>query len=511
MNYRMIGYTLGWLLMFEAGFLVVPFITSFFFFEWWPMASFLITMIICGGLGFLMSFKKPEDQTLYAKDGLVIVALSWIVLSLFGALPFVISGSIPNYIDAFFEIASGFTTTGSSIIPAVEDMPKCILMWRSFSNWVGGMGVLVFIMAFLPLGGAQNLHIMRAESPGPTVSKLVPKMKTTAFILYLIYFVLTVIMFIVLMFDNGLDAVNGKMEVFEALCTSFSTAGTGGFGFLNDSFAGFSNYIQIVVTVFLFIFSINFSSYFLLIKGRFKDAINQEVRVFLLIAIVAVVAVALNIYYAGPTGINTELINQGANSDFNPETGYSLADSFKHAAFNVASIISTCGFGTENFVAWPELSQVIIGLLMFIGGCAGSTAGGLKVSRLTILIKGVGRELKAAIHPRQVKKITIDNRPVDDEVIRSVNSYITCYIVVFVASLLLISIDPFVTDLTTGFTAVSATLNNIGPGLGAIGPASNFAGFSWFSKLILSFDMIAGRLELIPMLLMFAPSTWKKN
>lgn len=508
MNYRMIGYTLGWLLMFEAGFLVVPFITSFFYLEWWPMASILITMAICFGLGLLFSHKKPEDKALYAKDGLVIVALSWIVLSIFGAFPFVISGAIPNYIDAFFETASGFTTTGSSIVPAVEELPKCMLMWRSFTHWVGGMGVLVFIMAFLPLGGAQNLHIMRAESPGPTVSKLVPKVRTTAFILYLIYFVLTVIMFIILLFDNGHDAPHGKMTVFDALNTAFATAGTGGFGFKNDSFAGFSDYAQIVVTVFMFIFSINFSSYYLLFKKRFRDAFNLEVRVFLIIVIVAITAITINILYGG---VDKELIYQGANSDYDPETGYSVGDAIKHAAFNVATIISTSGFGTENFVAWPELSQIIIILLMFIGACAGSTGGGIKVSRIIILIKGIGRELKAAIHPRQVKKITIDKRPVDDEVVRSVNSYIICYIVVFVVSMLLISIDPFVKDLTTGFTAVTATINNIGPGLGAIGPTSNFAGFSWFSKIVLSFDMIAGRLELIPMLLLFAPSTWRKN
>ena len=505
MNYKMIGYTLGWLLLFEAGFLVVPLITSLFFFEWWPMCSLLITMAICAVLGYLLIFNKPENKVLYAKDGLVIVSMSWIILSAFGALPFVISGSIPNYIDAFFETSSGFTTTGSSIVPAVEELPKCMLMWRSFTHWVGGMGVLVFIMAFLPLGGAQNLHIMRAESPGPTVSKLVPKMKTTAFILYLIYFILTVVMFIVLLFDPGTDAANGKMTVFDALNTAFATAGTGGFGIKNDSIAGFSSFSQIVVTVFMLIFSINFSSYYLLGKRRLKDAFNLEVRVFLIIVIVAIVSIALNIYY----GEIDETQIYSSNTDYNG--GYSLGDAFKHAAFNVATIISTTGFGTENFVAWPELSQIIIIILMFIGACAGSTGGGIKVSRILILVKGVGRELKSAIHPRQVKKITIDKRPVEDEVVRSVNAYIICYIVVFICSLLLISLDPFVEDLTTGFTAVAATINNIGPGLGAIGPTSNFAGFSWFSKLVLSFDMIAGRLELIPMLLLFAPSTWKKN
>lgn len=505
MNYKMIGYTLGWILLFEAGFLCVPLITSIVYFEWWPMASILITMAICAGVGYLLSFKKPQNKNLFAKDGLVIVALSWIFLSAFGALPFVISGTIPNYVDAFFETASGFTTTGSSILTAVEELPKCMLMWRSFTHWVGGMGVLVFIMAFLPLGGAQNLHIMRAESPGPTVSKLVPKMRTTALILYVIYFAFTALMFVILLFDPGTDAQNGKMTVFEALNTAFATAGTGGFGFRNDSFAGFSSYSQIVVTVFMILFSINFSSYYLIGKRRFKDAFNLEVKVFLMIVALSTVAIALNIYY-GEIG---EAIYDVANTDY--DGSYTLADAFKHAAFNVATIISTSGFGTENFVAWPELSQIIIIVLMFIGACAGSTGGGIKVSRMLILIKGVGRELKAAIHPRQVKKITIDNRPVENEVVRSVNSYIICYVVVFVVSLLLISIDPFVTDLTTAFTSVAATINNIGPGLGAIGPTSSFAGFSWFSKIVLSFNMIAGRLELIPMLILFAPSTWKKN
>ncbi len=503
----MIRYTLGYILLFEAAFLSIPLVTALVYGEWWPLASIVITMAICLVLGWLTSYKKPKDMKLYARDGLVIVSMSWIVLSAFGALPFVISGSIPNYIDALFEMASGFTTTGSSIVPSVEDLPKCMLMWRSFANWIGGMGVLVFIMAFLPLGGAQNLHIMRAESPGPTVSKLVPKMRTTALILYVIYFVMTVVMFITLLFDKGVDAAHGKMTVFEALNTAFATAGTGGFGFMNDSFAGFSSYVQIVVTVFMLLFSINFSSYYLIIKRRLRDAFNLEVRVFLIIVVTAIVLIACNIHYAD---IGSGVFDV-ANTDYTVDGGYSWADSFKHAAFNVATIISTSGFGTENFVAWPQLSQIILVLLMFIGACAGSTGGGIKVSRIIILIKGVGRELKAAIHPRQVKKITIDQRPVESETVRSVNAYIVCYIAVFIGVLLLISLDPYVEDLTTAFTAVAATINNIGPGLGTIGPTSNFAGFNGFSTLVLTFSMIAGRLELLPMLLLFAPSTWKNK
>ncbi len=530
MNFKMIRYTLGWLMIFEAGFLTVPLITSLCYIftqplEWWAMISILIGMIICAGLGTLCVLKKPKNTTLYAKDGLVVVAMSWIVLSLLGAIPLFLNGlkydnaARLNFIDCFFEISSGFTTTGSSVITAVEDLPNSMLMWRSFTHWVGGMGVLVFIMAFLPLGGAQNLHIMRAESPGPTVSKLVPKMKKTAFILYLIYFILTVIMFITLLFDKGNGASRGKMSVFEALNTAFATAGTGGFGFKNDSFAGFSDYAQIVVTVFMFIFSINFSSYYLVFKRRFKDALNLEVKIFLLIVIVAILIITLSLCFTSFTGEKLEQILEVDASDINVEINdkgeaegtYKFPVALKHAAFNVGTLISTSGFGTENFVAWPELTQIVIVLLMFVGACAGSTGGGIKVSRILILFKGVGRELKGAIHPRQVNKITIDKRPVPDETVRSVNSYIACYIIVFVVALLLISLDPYVTDLTTGFTSIAATINNIGPGLGTIGPTSNFSGFSWFSKIVLSFTMIAGRLELIPILILFSPRTWKKN
>jgi trk system potassium uptake protein TrkH len=361
---------------------------------------------------------------------------------------------------------------------------------------------------------------MRAESPGPTVSKLVPKMKKTAFILYLIYFILTVIMFITLLFDNGANAENGKMTVFEALNTAFATAGTGGFGFKNDSFAGFSNFAQIVVTVFMFIFSINFSSYYLVFKRRFKDALNLEVKIFLIIVIAAILIITLTLCFTEFTGEKLDQILEVDASDIeltrneNDEIisgKYGFWTALKHAAFNVGTLISTSGFGTENFVAWPELTQIVIVLLMFIGACAGSTGGGIKVSRILILFKGVGRELKSAIHPRQVNKITIDKRPVPDETVRSVNAYIACYIIVFVISMLLISLDKYVTDLTTAFTAIAATINNIGPGLGTIGPTSNFAGFNWFSKIVLSFTMIAGRLELIPILILFSPRTWKKN
>ncbi len=478
MNFSMIRYTLGWLLIFEAVFFAVPLITAAVFLES-AFFSFLLAAAISLGAGLILSFKKPKNTELYAKDGFVIVSLSWIVLSLFGAIPFMFTGSTVAFIDALFETVSGFTTTGASIFAAVENLPKSILMWRSFTHWIGGMGVLVFIMAFLPLSGGQNMHIMRAESPGPEVSKLVPRVKKTATILYIIYFVMTLIMFVILLFSG--------MNPFDAVNTSFATAGTGGFGFRNDSFASFAPIQQIIVTVFMLLFSINFNSYYLVLKLKFKDAINSEVKAFVFIVLAAITIITINI-----------------SSMFE-----SIWDALRHAAFNVASLISTTGFSTENFDLWPELSKTVLVIVMFIGACAGSTGGGIKVSRIIILFKGMGRELSTLVHPRQVKKITIDSRPVDREVVRSVNAYIVTFILIFVASLLAVSFEN--RDMVTNFTAVTATINNIGPGLGGVGPASNFAAFSPFSKLVLIFDMLAGRLELFPMLILFSPSTYKRS
>ena len=402
----MIRYTLGWLLLFEGAFLILPLITAAIY---WEVAffAFLVATVISAGLGVLLTRWKPRSSTLYAKDGFVIVSLSWILLSLCGALPFLFTGVTSSFVDALFESASGFTTTGASIFAEVEWLPKSILMWRSFTHWIGGMGVLVFIMAFLPLSGGQNMHIMRAESPGPEVSKLVPRVKNTAIILYLIYFIMTVIQFIVYLFAG--------MSVFEAINTAFATAGTGGFGFRNDSFASFTPTQQILVTVFMLLFSINFNSYYLVLKCKFKDAFNTEVRVFLVIVFVAISVVAVNIY--------TSLDHF---ADF--------GEAVRHAAFTVASLISTTGFSTENFNLWPALAQTMLVLVMFIGACAGSTGGGIKVSRIIILVKGMLRELRTIIHPRQVKKITIDSRPVESSVVVSVGAYISCYIMLFTVS-----------------------------------------------------------------------------
>ena len=478
MNYSMIRYTLGWILRFEAMFLLLPLGAAIYYGEEYVL-SYIIAIAITLLAGIPLALNKPKNSAIYAKDGFVIVALSWIVLSLFGSTPFLLTGATSSFINALFETVSGFTTTGASIFATVEDLPRSLLLWRSFTHWVGGMGVLVFVMAFLPLGGGQNLHIMRAETTGPAVSKLVPRVKNTAIILYIIYFAMTLIMLISLLV-SGMDA-------FDAINTAFSTAGTGGFGFKNDSFASSTATQQIIVTVFMLLFSVNFNSYYLVMKVKLRDAVNTEVISFFVIVILAIAIITVDIRDAFE----------------------SVWEALRHVAFTVSSIISTTGFATVDFNLWPSLSKSVLVIIMFIGACAGSTGGGIKVSRILILIKGVGREISTLIHPRQVKKITLDNHPVEHEVIRSVNAYIACYFLIFSASLILISFDKF--DLVTTFTSVTATINNIGPGLGDIGPTSNYFEFTTFSKLVLIFDMLAGRLELFPMLLLFSPSTWKRT
>ena len=485
MNFSFIKRTLGWLLLFLSLFLAVPLITAAVYWEK-EFFSVLISMLISAGVGSLCLIGKPARKEIYAREGFVIVALSWIVMSLFGALPFFLSGAIPSYLDALFETVSGFTTTGATVIPtgeAIEALPKCLLMWRSFTHWVGGMGVLVLIMAFLPLGGAGNLHMMRAESTGADVGKLVPRMRKTAIILYAIYGAFTAMEFVLLLF--------GGMSVFEALNTAFSTAGTGGFGIKGDSMASYNSYLQIVVTVFMLLFSINFNSYFLLLRGKIKEAFTTEVKVFFSIVGGAILIVSLNIFLTP-----------------NEVYDYSLFEAVKHAAFSVASVISTTGFATEDFNLWPTLSKTVLVLLMFIGTCAGSTGGGLKVSRIVVLVKGGMREVGQMIHPKQVKKISVDGRKMEHEVVRSINAYLVAFLLVFVVSLIFVSFEGY--DPTTSFTAVAATINNIGPGLGAVGPSGNFAFFSPFSKLVLIFDMLAGRLEIFPMLILFSLRTWKK-
>ncbi len=479
MNFSMIRYTLGWLLSFEACFFALPIVCSLIYSDGAAM-GFLFSMLICAAIGGLMIIKRPKSTAFYAKEGFVIVSLSWILLSIFGALPFMFSGVTTSYIDALFETASGFSTTGASIFTEVEWLPESILLWRSFTHWIGGMGVLVFIMAFLPLSGGHNLHLMRAESTGPDVSKLVPKVRNTAIILYGIYFALTAVLFISLLIAD--------MSFFDAINTAFSTAGTGGFGFKNDSFAGATPAQQIIVTVFMLIFSVNFNAYYLVLRRRFKDALNTEVKIFFLIVFIATALITVNVL------TSTELFD-------------TVGEAIRHSAFTVASIISTTGFTTVSFELLPYLALTVIVLIMFVGGCAGSTAGGIKCSRIVILFKGMTRELRTIIHPRQVKKITLDSRPVEREVIRSVNAYIVTFFVLFVTSLILVTFDN--RDLITNFTSVTATINNVGPGLGDA--FANFAGFSPLSKIVFIFNMLAGRLELFPMLVLFSPMTYKKT
>ncbi len=478
MNYRMIKYTLGWLLIFESAFFLLPVLTGIIYAEKATFA-FLWSILCAAGVGTLFVIRKPKTTKLYSREGFVIVALSWIFLSIFGSLPFIFSGVVPTFADAIFETVSGFTTTGSSIFTTVENLPRCILIWRSFTNWVGGMGVLVFVMAFVPLGGAHNMNIMKAESPGPDVSKLVPRVKTTALLLYVIYFVLTLSQVLIL--------VIGGISFFDAVNISFSTAGTGGFGIKNDSFGSYSTYAQVVTTVFMLIFSINFGSYFLVLRGKFKSAFNTELRTFLGIVIAVITIITVDIVRAGL---------------------FSIPEAIKNSSFTVASIISTSGFATADFDLWPSLSRTLIVLLMFVGACAGSTGGGIKVSRIVIFAKGMVREFRMLVNPRRVKKITLDSKPVDNEVIRSVNAYMVCYIALFALSVLLLSFEEH--DLVTNFTAVATAINNVGPGLSKVGPTCNFAFLSAPSKLLLSFDMLAGRLELFPMLLLFYPGTYRK-
>lgn len=478
MNFAMIFLVLGWVLCFNAVFHLLPAIVGIIY-EEQAAWSFLASAVFSLVAGMTLFIKKPKKKTLYAKEGFVIVSLSWIVMSLSGALPLFLCGAIPEFIDALFESVSGFTTTGASILADVESLPKCCVFWRSFTHWIGGMGVLVFIMAFLPLSGAGNMNMMRAESPGPMVGKLVPKVKTTAFILYAMYFALTVVEFIILLIAD--------MSLFDALNTSFATAGTGGFGFRNDSMGSFSPEIQIIVTVFMILFGINFNMYFLLLYRRWKDALRiSEVWVYLGIIFASAGIITLNI---------RELYG-------------SLGEAARHSAFTVGSIITTTGFSTTDFNTWPELSRTILLMLMFIGACAGSTGGGMKVSRIIIMFKTIVKELQIQIHPKLVKKIKMDGREIPHESVRSLNIYLIVYIVICSTSILLLSIEGH--DFITNFSAVAATLNNIGPGFEMVGPTQNFQFFSVPSKLVLIFDMLAGRLELFPMLLLFSPATWKK-
>lgn len=479
MNYSIISYIIGCVLKFEGAFLLLPTIVSLIYNEH-LFQYYLITAIACLILGFILCSRKEEHPKLYTREGFVSVALSWIVLSATGAVPFVLTGDIPSYIDALFETISGFTTTGASILTDVEAISNSGLFWRSFTHWIGGMGVLVFIMALLPLTGSSTMNLMKAESPGPSVDKLVPHVKDTAKILYGIYLGITVIEVILLLIFG--------MSLLDALTTTFGTVGTGGFGIKNTSMAGYSPALQNIVTIFMILSGVNYATYFCIITRRFKTAFKmEEVRWYFLII-----------------GASAALISINSIHMFN-----GIGETLRHVFFQVGSIITTTGFSTCDFDLWPQFSKTILIILMFIGACAGSTGGGIKVSRLLIIAKTLKKELSLVIHPREIRKIRMDGHPIAHEVVRSTNVFIGCYFFILFLSVLLIGLDGY--DFTTNFTAIAATLNNIGPGMELVGPTQNFSIFSNFSKIVMMFDMLAGRLELFPILILFHPSCWKRH
>lgn len=442
--------------------------------------AYLVVAAICLCIGGLLAIKKPKNTVFYLKEGCVTTALSWIVLSAFGAVPFVITGEIPNYINALFETVSGFTTTGASILNDVEALSHCSLMWRSFTHWIGGMGVLVFILAVVPLSGGSTFNLMKAESPGPTVGKIVPKIKKTAGLLYVIYLCLTVAEFVFL--------ICGKMLVFDAITTAFGTAGTGGFGIKNDSITSYSIYVQWVVTAFMIAFGVNFNAYYLVLYRQIKKALcMEELRWYFIIILASTGLIITNTIHIYDT----------------------VSEAVCKSAFQVASIITTTGFSTADFDQWNSMSKTILVILMFVGACAGSTGGGIKVSRFVVAVKSMFKEFYSYIHPKSVRKIKLDGKAVEHDVIRATNVYFITFLMLFVGSVFAISFEEY--DLVTNFTAVAATINNIGPGLELVGPTKNFSLFNDFSKLVLIFDMLAGRLELFPILILFNPTLWKET
>lgn len=484
MNYRMMGKFIGLILMVESIFMMPALVISLCSREKRAVMAFTVTIVLLWGLGLgLRVLCRNASKSFFAKEGLVCVGLSWLIMSLLGCLPFFLSGSIPHYIDALFEMVSGFTTTGASILEQIEGLPYGILYWRSFSHWLGGMGVLVFLLA-IPMSGEGGsgftMHLLRAESPGPNVGKLVPKMKQTAQILYVLYIVLTVL--------NVIFLLIGGMPLFDAVCTAFGTAGTGGFGIKGDSIGGYSPYLQNVCTIFMLLFGVNFSCYYLLllrqVKSVFKD---EELRVYLGVVLASILLIVWNLRGFYDT----------------------LEETVRHAAFQVASIITTTGYATTDFDLWPGFSKAILLFLMIIGACAGSTGGGFKCGRALLMVKNMMRSVRQLIRPQRVQVVRMNGQPVDEKVLANTNTYVAAYTIIIIASFLLISVDGF--SITTNLSAVLACFNNIGPGFEAVGPTCNFASYSVFSKLILIWDMLAGRLEIFPILILFSRSTWRQR
>ncbi len=485
MNFKMIGRFVAQILLIESVFMIPALLISLFSGEAAASRGFAGTLLLLSVVTTLLFlFCRGAKSAFYAREGFICVGLSWIALSLMGCLPFCFSGEIPSFIDALFETVSGFTTTGSSILPNVETLSRGLLYWRSFTHWLGGMGVLVFLLALAPFSGEREsgftMHLLRAESPGPDVGKIAPKMKKTARLLYYIYIALTALDFLFLIF--------GGMPVFDAVCTAFGTAGTGGFGIKADSMASYSPYLQNVCTVFMLLFGVNFSCYYLILIGKLKNVLrDEELRTYLGIVLASILLITLNLRDRYET----------------------IWDTLRHASFQVSSIITTTGFATVDFNLWPTFSKVILLMLMIIGSCAGSTGGGLKVGRGLLLFKSLGRNIKQIVRPRRILSVRSNGRAVDERIVGNANAYLAAYILILFLSFLIISIDNF--SIETNFSAVLACFNNIGPGLGAVGPAGNFAGYSPLSKLVLIFDMLAGRLEIFPMVILFSRSAWRQK
>lgn len=478
MNSSMVRVIIGHILKIEGALLLLPCLVSVIYREEQGF-YYLAVAGVAALVGSVMTARKPEDKTLYLKEGCVTTSLSWIVLSIFGAMPFYITGEIPSFTDALFETISGFTTTGSSILSDIEALSHTALFWRSFTHWVGGMGVLVFLLSIVSLSGGSTINLMKAESPGPSVSKIVPKMKSSARTLYYIYAFLTLLEFLFL--------VAGGCPVFDSINTAFATAGTGGFAIKGDSIAGYSPYIQWVITVFMILFGVNFNAYFLIMMRKVKDAINmEEVKYYFAIILTAIIIIFINI--------------RGLYDN--------AGDCLRDTSFQVASIITTTGFGTADFDQWNMVAKNVLVLLMFVGACAGSTGGGMKVSRFVIVSKTISKEIRSYIHPKSVRKILFEGKPADHAMIRSVNVYFMTYILVFAVSLMLVSTENM--DFASTFTGVTTCINNIGPGLNLLGPTCNFGFLSNFTKYVLMFDMLAGRLELFPLIILISPQLWKE-
>lgn len=480
MNVQMIIYVLGFIMRIEGLLLVLPLIVAMYYKED-TLLSFVITILLLFILGFLTSYKEPKNKVIYAKEGLVVVALSWLIMSIFGALPFYISGEIPVFIDALFESVSGFTTTGSSVVADIESMSNSLLFWRSFTQWIGGMGVLVFVLSIVPLAGGRSMYIMKAEMPGPTVDKLVPKTQETAEILYKIYIAMTLILIIFL--------VIGGMSLFDSILHAFGTAGTGGFGIKVNSVAYYNSaYIEIILTIFMILFGVNFNIYYLILTRNVARALkSEELRNYIIIIISSIIAIAINLL-----------------PNYN-----NIFESLRYSAFQVSSIITTTGYVTTDFNLWPMFSKMVLFLLMFIGGCAGSTAGGLKISRLSIAVKSIKQYLKKTIHPRYVGTVRFEQKTLTSSTLRGVHIYISVYFIIFLISILLVSVDNL--DFETTVSAVVTCLNTVAPGFSLVGPAGSFEAFSGFSKIVLSFDMLVGRLEIFPILMLFSPTIWKRK